>query len=221
MSGPAPAPPAARKSGAEIALWTLLALAIAALLYFAAAERIARSREPELQVYKALPEFRLENRDGRAVGLPELAGKPFVADFFFTHCPGVCPVLSRKMSELSQQIDLQRVNLVSFTVDPDHDPPAVLAAYAEKLAAPPQWYFLTGAKADLYALIRDGFQLVVDDTQQKAETTASAERAASDPILHSNRFVLVDAQGRVRGYYNAFEPAEIDQLRQDLARLLR
>lgn len=206
------AEPAAGRSGGEIALWSILALAIAALLYLAAAERIARSREPELQVYKALPEFHLENRDGRPIGRAELAGKPFVADFFFTHCPGVCPVLSRKMSELSRQIDLQKVNLVSFTVDPDKDHPEVLAAYAEKLGAPPQWYFLTGAKADLYALIRDGFQLVVDDTQQQAD---------SDPILHSNRFVLVDAEGQVRGYYNAFEEAELAQLRQDLGRLLR
>ncbi len=208
----APAAPPAGKSGVEIALWSLLALAIAVLLYFAAAERLARSREPELQVYKALPEFRLTNRDGRGIGPAELAGKPFVADFFFTHCPGVCPVLSKRMSELAGQLDLSRVNLVSFTVDPDNDQPEALAAYAEKLAAPPQWYFLTGAKADLYALIRDGFQLVVDDSKQQTD---------SDPILHSNKFVLVDAEGQVRGYYNAFEPAELDQLRLDLARLLR
>jgi protein SCO1 len=207
-----PVPPAAAKTSAgEKFLWALLALAIAGLVAFAAAERIERARRPGLPVFARLPEFRLENRDGRRIGLGELAGKPFVADFVFTSCPGVCPVLSKRLAELSRELPLERVNLVSFTVDPENDTPAALAAYAEKLSAPPQWYFLTGEKAALYSLIRDGFQLVVDDSQQAA---------ASDPILHSNRFVLVDADGQIRGYYNAFEPAELDQLRQDLRRLL-
>lgn len=208
-SGP---PAAAKASAGEKALWAVLGLAIAGLLVFAAAERIERSRQPELPVLARLPEFRLDNRDGRKIGLAELAGKPFIADFVFTSCPGVCPVLSKRLGELSRELPLDRVNLVSFTVDPENDTPAALAAYAEKLAAPPQWYFLTGEKAALYSLIRDGFQLVVDDSKQAA---------ASDPILHSNRFVLVDQGGQIRGYYNAFEPVELDQLRQDLRRLLR
>jgi protein SCO1/2 len=206
-------PPAAAKSSAgEKLLWALLSLAIAGLVAFAAAERIERARAPELQVLARLPEFRLVNRDGRQIGSAELAGKPFIADFVFTSCPGVCPVLSKRLGELARELPLEQVNLVSFTVDPENDTPAALAAYAEKLAAPPQWYFLTGEKAALYALIRGGFQLVVDDSKQAA---------ASDPILHSNRFVLVDGDGQIRGYYNAFEPAEVDQLRLDLRRLLR
>jgi protein SCO1/2 len=206
-------PPAAAKSSAgEKLLWALLSLAIAGLVVFAAAERIERARAPELPVLARLPEFRLVNRDGRQIGSAELAGKLFIADFVFTSCPGVCPVLSKRLGELARELPLEQVNLVSFTVDPENDTPAALAAYAEKLAAPPQWYFLTGEKAALYALIRGGFQLVVDDSKQAA---------ASDPILHSNRFVLVDADGRIRGYYNAFEPAEVDQLRLDLRRLLR
>ncbi len=193
-------------------MWSLLALAIGSLVYFATVERLARLREPDLPILRSLPAFELENSDGRQIGLAELAGKPFVADFIFTRCPGACPVLSKRMAELAQELPLERVNLVSFSVDPEHDRPAVLAAYAAKLEAPPQWHFLTGAKADLYALIRDGFQLMVDDTQQQAD---------SDPIVHSNRLVLVDRQGRIRGYYNAFEPEALLQLRQDLARLLR
>ncbi len=133
-------------------------------------------------------------------------------DFVFTRCPGACPVLSKRLAELSRELPLDRVNLVSLSVDPEHDRPAVLEAYAAKLAAPPQWYFLTGAKAEIYGLIRDGFKLLVDDSQLKSE---------GDPIVHSNSFVLVDRQGRIRGYYNAFEPEALLLLRQDLGRLLR
>ena len=207
-----PAADRSGKSAGEIALWVVLALAIAGLMGFAVADRMQRGAEGELQVYKELPVFQLENRDGRPIGSAELAGKPFIADFMFTSCPGVCPILSKRMGELARELDLAKVNLVSFTVDPDTDHPPVLEAYAAKLQAPPQWYFLTGAKASLYALIREGFQLVVDDSNQQQ---------ASDPILHSNKFVLVDASGRIRGYYNAFEPTELELLRRDLGRLLR
>lgn len=215
MSEPVPGPKNAGPSGksaGEFALWTILALAILALMGFAVADRLARGSEGQLQIYKELPPFQLENRDGRPIGSAELTGKPFIADFMFTSCPGVCPVLSKRMGELARELDLAKVNLVSFTVDPDTDHPPVLEAYAQKLQAPPQWYFLTGAKAAIHSLIREGFLLVVDDSNQQQ---------TGDPILHSNKFVLVDGAGRIRGYYNAFEPTELEQLRRDLGRLLR
>lgn len=171
----------------------------------------AKARGPELPTYQTLPAFRFENHDGSKVGLENFAGKPFVADFMFTSCQSVCPILGKKMSELARDLPLDRVNLISFTVDPENDTPAVLGDYARKLQAPPQWYFLTGDKSALFTLIRDHFQLMVDDSPQVQ---------ATDPIVHSNRFVLVDGAGRVRGYYNAFEATELAQLRLDLARLL-
>lgn len=201
-----------RASVGEMLLWSLLALAIGTLIYFAAAERMERSRQTELPILGSVPAFALQNRDGRTIGLGDLAGKPFLVDFIFTRCPGACPVLSKRLAELSRELPLNEVNLVSLSVDPEHDRPAVLEAYAQKHAAPPQWYFLTGEKAAIYGLIRDGFKLLVDDSQLKTE---------GDPIVHSNSFVLVDRQGRIRGYYNAFEPEALLLLRQDLARLLR
>lgn len=201
-----------RASVGEMLLWSLLALAIATLIYFAAAERMERSRAPELPILGNVPPFSLENRDGRKIGLADLEGKPFLVDFVFTRCPGACPVLSKRMAELSRELPMDRVNLVSLSVDPEHDRPAVLEAYAAKQGAPAQWYFLTGAKAEIYGLIRDGFKLLVDDSQLKSE---------GDPIVHSNSFVLVDRQGRIRGYYNAFDADALLLLRQDLARLLR
>ena len=202
---------ATKPGRAEYALWALLALALVTLIGFAVADRIGRRAAAPLPVFNKLPEFRFENRDGRQLGSAELAGKPYIADFMFTHCPGVCPVLSKRMSELAAKLPLERVNLVSFTVDPRNDNRETLAAYAEKLAAPPQWYFFTGSREDLFRLIREGFQLMVDDSQQAAE---------GDPIVHSNRFVLVDQEGRIRGYYNAFDPAALAQLPGDLESLL-
>lgn len=210
-AAPAAAPaPQARRS--ELALWALLALAISGLLGYAVIDRFERARTPELPLMAELPEYRFVNRDGREVGSSDFAGKPYLADFIFTHCPSACPILSRRMSELARELPLDRLNLVSFSVDPENDSPSVLEAYAGELGAPPQWFFLTGEKDKLFLLIRQGFQLAVDDSPQIQVT---------DPIVHSNRFVLVDAQGRIRGYYNAMSEEELARLRIDLDRLLK
>ena len=95
-----------------------------------------------LQKYWTLPEFSLTERSGQAVGLPDLAGKVWVADFIYTTCPGPCPVLTSHLSELQKAIGGEpEVRLVSISTDPDHDNPEVLKAYAERYKAGPHWLF--------------------------------------------------------------------------------
>ena len=163
-----------------------------------------------LQKYWTLPEFSLTERSGQAVGLPDLAGKVWVADFIYTTCPGPCPVLTSHLSELQKAIGGEpEVRLVSISTDPDHDNPEVLKAYAERYKAGPHWLFLTGKKDVIYALARDGFKLPI------APATAGGE-----PIIHSTRLVLVDKKGVVRGFYDGAADFAPQGLVNDIHRLL-
>lgn len=200
------------------ALWGLLLVMALLLFGWFYLRNQAATGTDALPIYKTVGEFDLTNRDGSTVTPAELAGKPYVADFIFTSCPGVCPVLSKRMQEFAATVPQDEVNLVSVSVDPETDTPNVLEAYAQKHQAGDHWYFLTGSREDIHRLVKDGFQLVLDDTANRAENPDIPE--GQEPIVHSNRFVLVDAEGRIRGYYNAFDAEELKQLRTDLDQLL-
>jgi protein SCO1 len=103
------------------------------------------------------------------------------------------------------------VRFVSFTVDPEFDTPEILQTYAESFGVPDRWLFLTGEPKELYRLTLQGFKLALDP--------APPPGVSEEPILHSTRFVLVDGEGRVRGYYGAFDEEEMERLRGDLVGL--
>lgn len=161
--------------------------------------------------FGALPDFELVERDGSTVTLESLRGKVWVADFVFTHCAGPCPLLSSKMSRLQKVVsDMDDVRLVSFSVDPERDTPEVLAEYSLRYNADPaRWLFLTGQKEPLYRLVGEGFLLAVDDGGPDAGL-----------ITHSTRFVLIDRQGHIRGYYDGAEPGTIEEIVPDIRLLL-
>ena len=162
-----------------------------------------------------VPEFSLINRDGRAVTLRDLAGAPWVADFVFTRCPATCPMMTARMARLNRDLpaDLP-VRLVSFSVDPEHDTPEVLERYAQSFQAPDRWLFLTGDREQILQLSEKGFKLGV-----AMELPPGTD--APEPIVHSTRFVLVDGEGRIRGYYDAFDEESMERLERDLAALTR
>lgn len=204
---PPPHAPLLRSAAVSLAV----AAAVFAWLHYTATP-------PELPVLGVLPEFSLVSNEGRPLSSRDLRGSVWVANFIFTTCPSVCPMLSARMAKL--QRDLPRglrpdeLRLVSFTVDPATDTPTVLRAYAERFDADPErWWFLTGERAALYELIRDGFRLAV------AEAPAGTPVEAGGLITHSERFVLVDSELRIRGYYSGSEPDGIDLLRRDAVAL--
>lgn len=161
--------------------------------------------------YGNVPEFTLINQDGKDFGLADLRGKIWIADFIYTTCPGPCPMISNRMSELQKPLEKTDVHLVSFTVDPAKDTPQVLRGYAEKLEAEPgRWDFLTGPQSAIYDLSRNGFKLAVSD----------GSHAKGIPV-HSTRMILVDRRGEIRGYYDAVEPDAITKLVADATHLLR
>ena len=167
-------------------------------------------------VMGTLPAFSLIERSGRAISRDDLTGQPWVADFIFTRCSGMCPALSTRMAEVRRRVREQglRTRLVSFSVDPLHDTPEVLREYATRFAGDDDsWLFVTGERDGLYQLISQGFRLSV------AERDGQATADAGELITHSDRFVLVDADGQIRGYYHGVEPESLDALLRDLAAL--
>lgn len=166
-----------------------------------------RAPEP-LPVLSELPEFSLIERSGAVLDKAALAGRPAIVDFIFTRCPASCPRLTARMKELEKRLpESSSVRLLSITVDPEHDRPAELARYADGWQAGPRWLFATGERAAIWELVRKGFLLAVEATPE--DTTS--------PILHSNRFALVDGQGRLRATYLAFEEDALDRVLADLA----
>jgi protein SCO1/2 len=185
-----------------------LTLALAGVIAVAAGSGCRRA-EP-LPVLGTVPPFTLTERSGRTVGADDLRGSVWVADFVFTRCPDVCPLLSTRMSELQEPLATgdDPVRLVSVSVDPVHDTSEVLATYAGHYRAGPNWLFLTGARDAVAALLRDGFKVAFAD-----------DGPATAPITHSDRFVLVDRELRIRGYYHGNDQADLDRLVTDARRL--
>src|SRR5207237_7654617 len=117
-----------------------------------------------LDSYGAVPSFQLVNQNGQPFGSAQLAGRVWIADFIFTSCPGPCPMISSRMSELQKPLSNTDVLLVSFSVDPEKDTPEVLRGYAERLhAQPDRWDFLTGPKPARYDLSVNAFKLVIGE----------------------------------------------------------
>lgn len=164
------------------------------------------SRSP-LPVLGQVPDFHLTSQTLAPVDRHTLAGYVWVADFMFTTCPGPCPRMSSQMHEIQKATETTPdVKLVSFTVDPAHDTPAILAAYGKHfLADPGRWYFLTGPQQSLSDIGLAGFKL----------------NAVDGSLNHSTRFVLVDRQERIRGYYASSEDDFLKTLLHDLRQLER
>jgi protein SCO1/2 len=170
-------------------------------------------RSPPLPVLGTLPAFALVGQDRQPVTRETLSGRPFVADFIFTTCAGVCPAMTARMAQLQARLP-QDVALVSFTVDPVHDTPDVLARYAADFKAGPRWRFATGPREALYGLATEGFKLAAMELPQDQR-----QPAGDGPFLHSSKFVLVDGAGRIRGYYDSEERAALETLLSDVRAL--
>lgn len=151
--------------------------------------------------------FRLTERSGRTVTDGDLASRVWVAAFIFTRCPSSCPRISSVMKSLQDRFQGTRVRLVSITVDPDHDSPAVLADYARRFGAEPdRWYFLTGPKSEVYGLILNRFHLGV------APAGPADQKEGAEAISHSARLALVDRGNQVVGYFDSDSREDLDQL---------
>jgi protein SCO1/2 len=169
---------------------------------------------PGPPVLGTVPPFELTDQDGNAFGSEELAGRVWIASFIFTRCETVCPRVTAQMARLQGRArNLEpALRLVSFSVDPEHDTPERLAGYARAHHASPRiWTFLTGPAGEVRDTVQRGLRIAVG-------------REPDDPspgaISHGTHLVLVDAAGRIRGYYDPAEPEAMDRVLRDAALLV-
>jgi protein SCO1/2 len=168
-------------------------------------------------VLGGLPAFTLTDQRGQPFGSRELAGKIWVADFIFTSCQGVCPLLSERMAEVGKRARHlgPDFHLVSISVDPARDTPARLADYAARYGANPiAWSFLTGPEQAIQATVVDGFKVGAG----KERAPGAAADGGFWEIFHGEKLVLVDRQMRIRGYFDA-NAEGIDKLMEAVGRV--
>lgn len=150
-----------------------------------------------------IPDFAFTNQEGNTVGKAQMEGKITIVDFFFTSCPSICPDMSREMERVNDMFrDEPRVQIFSISIDPDYDTPAILKEYADRhYAQAGKWDFLTGDKLETYRLARCGFVIPTLDGN-----------GVPDDFVHSDKFIMVDELGRIRGYYSGTNREDVDLL---------
>ena len=156
--------------------------------------------------------FRLINQLGDTITNERFAGKIYVADFFFTTCPSICPAMSANMARIQEAFQGdERVMLLSHSVTPELDSVPVLRDYAERYAADARvWHLTTGDKKHIYELARKSYFAVLDE----------GDGGAQD-FIHTENFVLVDTRGRLRGFYDGTNAEAVDKCIQDINKLLK
>ena len=153
--------------------------------------------------------FRLVNQHGGYTSLQDWDNKIVVADFFFTHCPVVCPKMTRSLKKVQEvYINDKEFSISSFSVDPERDSASQLEQYAEKMNIQHDWQLLTGDKKEIYKLARKSFLVTVTDGD-----------GGPQDFIHSELLVLIDKQKRIRGFYNGTVASEVDELIRDISRL--
>ncbi len=180
-----------------------------------------RTLPPPLPVYSEVPEFSLTNEFNKPFGTKDLKGKFYIANFMFTSCPSTCPALMDKMDIIQNRIRGlgAKAAIVTFTVDPTIDTPEVLFKYARKRNTNPFiWNFLTGKKADLEKIVVDGFKVPMG--KKEAVTKKLEDKAITlMDIVHSEKVVLVDNKGQIRGYYST-DKVSMDRMMIDMGLLV-
>jgi protein SCO1/2 len=174
-------------------------------------KNVRRAQQAPLPVLATVPEFSFTAQTGAPVTRVSLLGKLWIADMIFTRCAGPCPVMTDRLSQVQRALanSGDDVRLVSVTVDPAYDQPAVLAKYGARFGADPaRWLFLTGAPDAVEKFVTKGMLLGL------------AKDDAGAP-MHAQKFVVVDRAGRIRAYRDLEDPNLVPQLLTDLDTLRR
>lgn len=174
-------------------------------------ERIVDGETVVDTVDHTIPDFRLVNQDSNWVTPESFEGKVYVADFFFTSCPTICPTMKKEMLRVYEAYkDNSNVGIISHTIDPKHDTVALLKDFAERLdVKAPKWHFVTGNKEEIYELGQKGYMV-----------TAMEDENEEGGYIHSGAFILVDKEKHVRGVYDGTNTDDVDRLIKDIDRLL-
>jgi protein SCO1/2 len=161
-------------------------------------------------IYHKIAPFRFVDQDSNIVTNATVANKIYVADFFFTSCRTICPIMKTQMLRVYEATkDMPDVAIVSHTIDPKHDTVALLHDFANRLGVTSdRWHFLTGEKDSIYKVAQTSYF-----------ATAMEDKTEPDGFIHSGAFLLIDKQGRIRGKYDGTKEIDVDRLVEDIKKL--
>ncbi len=176
-------------------------------------EKVVDGKTISDTTFHAIPPFQFASSDGETITEKLTEGKIYVADFFFTTCPGICPLMSNQLKRVQEAfIDDPNILILSHTVDPDNDSLPVLKEYAKKYKAiKGKWYFLRGSQDQIYELAQKGYYISALEDENETGT---------DRFVHSDKLVLVDKQKHIRGFYNGTDAKDVDRLILEIKVLL-
>ncbi|GGD57905.1 hypothetical protein GCM10011514_22520 [Emticicia aquatilis] len=162
-------------------------------------------------VYHTIPDFSFTNQDNQTITHKNYEGKIYIADFFFTTCPTICPIMKKQMLRVYEKFkENPKVGILSHSIDPRHDSVQVLKEYAARLGVKSKmWNFVTGEKAKIYEIGEKSYYV-----------TAGEDSTAAGGIIHSGAFILVDTKRRVRGIYDGTKETDVTKLIKDMEVLL-
>ncbi len=188
--------------------------ALALVFYFVLTLIIPGFGKKKIPPVSFVKSFSFTNQDGKEVTGNDVAGKVYVAEYFFTHCEGICPMMNNNMKLVYEQFRNDTNFLIlSHTSDPDRDSVGQMKKYADSMGVDTrQWIFLTGAKQSLYNMARDSY--TIDDP-------ANNLKSIDDQFIHSQFWALVDKNGDVRKIYDGLKQSEVNKLISDTRRLLK
>lgn len=163
-------------------------------------------------IYHKIPDFSFNDQNGKTITAKTFENKIYVADFFFTSCTTICPVMGKEMQRLYKKYKgNEKIAFLSHSIDPAHDSVPVLKEYSEDLGVDNhQWHFVTGEQEAIFNMAQNHYMI-----------SAMRDSTLPDGVLHSGAFILVDSQKRIRGYYDGTSNKEVDKLISDISILLQ
>lgn len=166
----------------------------------------------DTMVYHSIPKFELTNQYNQPFGTPDLEGKIYLTEFFFTSCPSVCPKVAIQMEQIHQDLQHEsKFALLSITLDAKRDTPERLFKYAEKKEANhSNWFFLNGEKDFVYTLAHEGFYVAAYEDENRN----------NDNIMHDGILALIDTEGHIRGMYDGKDKKTVEKIKRDVQALL-
>jgi protein SCO1 len=181
-------------------------------------EVVKKDKRTEDTVWHSLPDFSLLNQDNKKVTLDSLKGKILVTDFFFTHCPSICPTLTKNMKRLAESINSgekvgdktnKQVQFLSFSIDPERDTVERLKYWASRFQVDPvNWWLLTGEKKTIYSLAKNDFKVGIEDGH------------GNDTVFsHTGDIILIDSSRHFRGFYDGLDTVSLAKLSNDIVML--
>ena len=173
--------------------------------------KIVDGKEVVDSIYQTIPNFIFIDQYSVIINNDSLKNSIYIADFFFTSCPSICPIMSKHMLSIYQKYKGNaEVQFLSHSIDPNHDSIPVLKKYATKLGViGNQWHFLWGKKDIVYQLAKEGYM-----------SFAAQDKTVPGGITHSGYFLLIDKERRIRGAYDGTDKTQVDQLTKDIDVLL-